>query len=520
MWLTSARRPLLLVPIIVCLSWLLLWYNFDDAQSWRVPSLSLHHADGKGSGSSSGNSHEESHSADPSNEKETAAEIPSVPQKTDPALPSSDHKVNSNNSSNPSEEERFLAAAVTALPEGDFDGSAIYEVCNGTEIWDPFLTFDCLGIEGGIGNVKQIFLSCLRYAMDAGAGLIMPQINTRDEKDLVSLESGKADMSYLFDQDLMLARLQSSCPQMPIYESRSELEKTGKITAVVPIFPRDMNKEAGLPDDAPHVFSIMDHPELQKNRAPAGEHTVVELLITLAYFPVCHDSVAFVNSFGQLLPFRQDVEHLAAKTLWALRTRYNLPIEPAQPISTGAYLGVHLRTDADAVRMGWPSYADNAARFLDLAATTALPVMYVASGDADAVAALARDAAARFDPPLPVVTKLDLLDSLSPASASASASAVPRDGPPGDDDLARLRALSWDQQALVDFLVLLRASYLGGMTESSFSWNLAVRRRVRSTRGSCGTPPHWRLPNNTVFQDEFTNLLGGHPSDWEAHMWP
>lgn len=100
-----------------------------------------------------------------------------------------------------------------------------------------------------------------------------------------------------------------------------------------------------------------------------------------------------------------------------------------------------------------------------------------------------------------VVTKYDLLRGL---------------------DLEQLSNLTWDQQALVDYLVLLRSSYFMGMAESSFAWAIAVKRRVTSKTGSCGFRKGlysgylW----NAALWDEFSNVMGPHPFGWEINMWP
>jgi len=45
-------------------------------------------------------------------------------------------------------------------------------------------------------------------------------------------------------------------------------------------------------------------------------------------------------------------------------------------------------------------------------------------------------------------------------------------------DLDELNALSWDQQTLVDYEVLLKCSRFGGFTKSSYSWDIAIRRNL------------------------------------------
>jgi hypothetical protein len=52
------------------------------------------------------------------------------------------------------------------------------------------------------------------------------------------------------------------------------------------------------------------------------------------------------------------------------------------------------------------------------------------------------------------------------------------------NELKQLQNLSWDLQSLVDCEVLLRATNFGGTWESSFSWNVAMKRHVIVGRGT------------------------------------
>lgn len=86
--------------------------------------------------------------------------------------------------------------------------------------------------------------------------------------------------------------------------------------------------------------------------------------------------------------------------------------------------------------------------FLEQAAAANLPVMYVASGNQTEVARFRKDA--RLTHNMAIVTKSELLE---------------------EQDLEQLQRLTWDQQALVDFLVMLKASGFSGVGHSSFALN-------------------------------------------------
>ena len=128
-----------------------------------------------------------------------------------------------------------------------------------------------------------------------------------------------------------------------------------------------------------------------------------------------------------------------------------------------------------------------------LAKKHSLFLMYAASGNTSSTAALIAEATAQ-SPPVTIVTKWDLLS-----------------GP----DLELLDHLRWDQQALVDFLVLLRSSFFAGVDRSSFSWNVAAKRHVTSENGTCG-PDTDELPDGLAFRDEFSEIVGNNHEDLEV----
>ena len=108
------------------------------------------------------------------------------------------------------------------------------------------------------------------------------------------------------------------------------------------------------------------------------------------------------------------------------------------------------------------SFESQARAYKDFATNYALPVIYVASGNLSSTILFADLVA-----PITVVTKISLLSGA---------------------DLELLNSLSWDQQAEADHLVLLKASKFLGMSQSGFSWAVAVARRTESEDGTCG----WR----------------------------
>jgi hypothetical protein len=207
---------------------------------------------------------------------------------------------------------------------------------------------------------------------------------------------------------------------------------------------------------------------LNKQIGTASEDTpnlvVVNLQRSYMTYPIYSDGEAFALTFASVLQFRNDTRALANKVLTSLVERFSLDVDLQDDILPNAFFGVHLRTEADS-KKAWESagdywfyshYRNQVKVYLEQAPRSSPVAIYVASGDLAETARFAADAANVVPPHnYPVVSKMDLL-------AGA--------------DLDVLHALTFDQQALVDYLVLLKASDFAGVAHSSFAWSIALKR--------------------------------------------
>jgi hypothetical protein len=86
----------------------------------------------------------------------------------------------------------------------------------------------------------------------------------------------------------------------------------------------------------------------------------------------------------------------------------------------------------------------------------------------------------------------------------------------GKDREQLLHDFTPDQQALVDYLVLSKASEFAGVGHSSFAWNIALARHLYTTQKDDG------IDGSQVFEDTLSLIYGtpgGHP-EFRASMWP
>lgn len=213
--------------------------------------------------------------------------------------------------------------------------------------------------------------------------------------------------------------------------------------------------------------------------------------------PVCADPPAFVANFGRLVEFRTDTQHLASAILSALLKRFSLPPLPHHGVANNTFIGLHFRTEIDAVNVGYTSFEEQTTAYLSFVSASPIRAIYAASGNTTSLSLFGIEAA-KLDPPATVVAKADLLQG---------------------KDKAALEALTWDQQALVDYLVLEKAARFAGVSDSSFSWGIAYARQVVSRQaGTCRSVGG--LGVGVQFRDELSTVFGT-PRDWHMDkLWP
>ena len=65
------------------------------------------------------------------------------------------------------EKETFIKISIQTANEVAFDIQPIRELC-GNITWTDGLIFQCDAPQGGVGNVENFFVNCVRYAIEAG----------------------------------------------------------------------------------------------------------------------------------------------------------------------------------------------------------------------------------------------------------------------------------------------------------------------------------------------------------------
>ncbi|EHA53769.1 hypothetical protein MCOR27_005517 [Pyricularia oryzae] len=394
---------------------------------------------------------------------------------------------------------------------GAFDGQPIADMCAGRS-WNPDRIVQCDAVPEGVGTVRNGHLQCIRFAIEIGAGgLILPEIVRRSEHNIAeAIPNAKGPLrgvglDYFFDSNHLTSTLTKFCPQMRLYPSINGLHNvpsllTGVKVKLDQLQPPRINISSTVVENLDRFWEQV-RTLISKEDDGKRKPLKIQLAWSPFWYSVDHDSPEFVKSFGQLLRTRHDVRQSAGSVLYSLKTRFNLDLDPRKPpkgqtgeevarkVAEGrSFLGVRIRTDADAKSMKWPSYDTQATYFERLVGQNQIPVTYMAQGAAKADVRNFKANSAGFNGV--VVCKEDLLT-----------------GP----ELETLQSLSWDQQALVDYEVMLSAGIIAGIAHSSFLWNLAIRRRVDfwGPKNQGQSKNGLVLPDGTItYQDPYSIIFG------------
>jgi len=295
-------------------------------------------------------------------------------------------------------------------------------------------------------------------------------------------------LSTFFDVDFMIATLSTSCPNLPQYPVR--------------LIPKD------LIDDGLKMSWLLKYPgtwapafhewltTISLNTFTPENPTYVVLEHPMLLWPSTYESPSMRKMYGRILPFIFEAQYLAAVALHNLSVTHNLDLNLSEGIQLGKFMGAHLRTDVDAQAQGWADYDFQSEGYMAQCASRNLKIMYVASGSASDTERLRSTAKEQHD--IIVVTKTNLLS-----------------GP----EQEALQKLSWDQQALIDYLILARSSFFAGIDTSSFSWNMALNRGLGSAES---IEQAMRGRDGQGYSDEFSWIFGK-PWDWPFFgfgLWP
>lgn len=398
-----------------------------------------------------------------------------------------------------------------------YDGAAVRKLC-GEAKWRDDRIVECHGLAGGIGNMKIVLLGCVRFAIEAGgrenhslfhgaslltepsaAILITPAIHPREAFDKAATSFAwdtDLPVSYMFDSDHFFDTLAEDCPQLHIVDEddpsynippKSEAHEVA-VKQLTPVVHGTVLVDPSLwrPALDQHVEDIVAQSNLPQ---PTEEHPIRLIFDNVAFaWPVRYDGDEFRSDFGFIARFPRHIRELSARALYNLYKRLDITQSPAGP-SKDAFLGAHVRTEGDAQVEGWTSFDTQAELIKQQVEAYQMGALYVATGkasDVDRLKDVLADVRVRVNDTHTtapqVLQKWDILD---------------------ESDIMILDELTWDQLALVDLDIMLRASYFVGIWQSSWSWTIALKRHPWGEQD-----PYDYAAHPVTYQDEYSVIIG------------
>ncbi|POS82908.1 hypothetical protein EPUL_004715 [Erysiphe pulchra] len=373
------------------------------------------------------------------------------------------------------------------------DSQPIRDICSETN-WNQSLIFTCNSNHGGVGNVRNSILNCVRYTIGAGGSLVLPQILEREitngmgdgHETPVERNGPKLhELDYMFDVNHFSDSLRKSCPELILIRKMSDAMIGDRRKSLLPetLFPNIPTSGIEHPEEWPQRFNNW----LEKNLEPASisekNPFVIDLEPSFLHYPTHSDGHAVAHVFGNILQFRSDIRELATTALGTLVDWYEFPVNITRHgLLKPSFLGAHLETQNPFLEqrheldIEYSHFEAQSRAYLDISSELQLPIIYAASGNPKDIENLNRDAE-RLD--VAVTHKEDLLD---------------------DDDLIKLRKLTYDQRSLVDYLILEKAEAFVGVGHSPFSWNIALaREQIGAVMDGVLDGDIWKDGMNTLF---------------------
>lgn len=350
-----------------------------------------------------------------------------------------------------------------------------------------------------VGKSLALFCRASSLTQISAAILITPVLHPREAFERMANSFGwdhDLPVSYMFDEDHFFDTLAEDCPQLHIVDeddSSHNIPPKNEIHVVepkklTPVVHNNVLVDPSLwrPAFDKHVEEIVAQNNLPE---PTKEHPIRMTFDDVAFaWPVRYDSDEFRSDFGLIARFPKHIRELSARALYNLYKKLDIHQSPTMP-SKGAFLGAHVRTEADAQIEAWSSFDTQAQYIRQQVEINQLGALYVATGtasDVDRLKDSLADVRVRVNDTHTatpqVLQKWDILD---------------------EADIMILDELSWDQLALVDLDIMLRASQFVGIWESSWSWTIALKRHMWSEQD-----PYDYAAHSLTFQDEFSIIYG------------
>ncbi|KAG4427511.1 hypothetical protein IFR05_017006 [Cadophora sp. M221] len=371
-------------------------------------------------------------------------------KETSPADPKSDQQSSTQQSST-------NVTNGVPLKEWEMEGhDGLTPLCRQTK-WTEGLWLHChsycgpekTSVCGGLNNARNRIQTCIRLAIDAGAGLILPSATERDEDHLVKTNGAVRVCPEVFwNVEYLQSSLKEQCPQLKL---RMCDDRKG-IKNVVQT-PRRHYLEAAHKNGTFRQFVSAAFDKSPFNLTDVSVKNPVVVNFGDSFigwnYKESGELMTLRKALFKVIRFNQNLLDMSSK------------IGQHPKLNNGAYIGVHLRGEDD-----WPHEFGPVAdqmRFytaeiqrIQKTVSYNIKTIYVSCGDEGAIQRF-RD----------ILTPLGFtVESKSTLLASSNGT------------LAQVESLAFDQKAIVEYQTLVDARFWMGLVMSSMSSLIAYARSI------------------------------------------
>jgi hypothetical protein len=277
----------------------------------------------------------------------------------------------------------------------------------------------------GLNNARSRVQTCLRLAIDAGFGLILPSATIRDPDHLERVDGDAVPLAEYWNTKYLQSSMKKVCPQLEIRDSDDRSGIQNVIEAKRRGFQTDLKQHTNGTFRQLMVTTFEDS-DFGLNTTTLSNRTVVswgDALFAWDYHTAGETST-IKKALFQMIKYNQDLLDISSRVL------------KSPELNHGNFIGVHLRGERD-----WPDSFGNKSLQMDLYSNeiarlqeTMIPsqqirTIYVSCGD-----------------PEPIQSFRDRLEPLGYTVVDKWA--ILSDHP---DLFAKLNSLAFDQKGIVEY---------------------------------------------------------------------